>query len=246
MRIRSGADKRGHEECNNTEFRHHLAMCDRYEKKRPERHTLYDDKHLPKWKEWWEANEYLNMGIPTNTPSHDNVRVMYGNPFDNTITVDRNGRIVTEKLIKGPCERCQMTHLGRCSMKMAIKKGRWFFVDEREMTCTQCGGKFGGGSTSRPGGSGLLDHLRRGSKKCGREWEKEYWKETVEKWDTWDEEFKVGLVNKWIELYRTKDKECMVCGKEYAAMKGVKAHVRKELDCYEGMVKVVKEYPCGN
>ena len=84
------------------------------------------------------------------------------------------------------------------------------------MECTQSGGKFRGGSTSRPGGPGLIRHLSRSSKNSGRLWEIEYWKETVRKWDTWDEEFQVGLVNKWIELYRTKDRDCIICEKEYA------------------------------
>lgn len=85
---------------------------------------------------------------------------------------------------------------------------------------------------SRPGGSGLISHLRRGSKKCGREWEKGYWKETIEKWDVWNEEFRVGLVNKWIEVYRGEEKNCMICEKIYAGLRGVKQHVRKEEPCY--------------
>ena len=245
MRIRSGTDKKGHEECRNAEFRHHLAMCDRYEKNRPERHTLYEDKHINDWKKWWETNEYLNMGIPTNTESHDDVRIMYGNPFDHTITIEKNGRIVTENVTKGPCEKCQTVYKGRCQAKMTIGRGRWFFVDGKDMECTQCGGKFGGGSTSSPGGSGLLRHLSRSSKNCGRLWEIEYCEETIRKWETWDEEFKVGLVNKWIELYRTKDKDCMICERVYTDEKGVKAHVRKEIGCYKGMVKVVMEFPLG-
>ena len=50
MRLRSGADKKGHEECQNEEFRHHLALCDRYRKNRPELNTISEDKHLDKWK----------------------------------------------------------------------------------------------------------------------------------------------------------------------------------------------------
>ena len=92
----------------------------------------------------------------------------------------------------------------------------------------------------------MIGHIRTSSKNCGRLREMEYWKDTVEKWETWDDEFRVGLVNKWIELYRKKDKDCMICGKEYSAMKGVKAHVRKDVGCYEVMEKVVKEFPCGN
>ena len=148
MRIRTGADKRAHENCENENFRHHLAMCDRYRRKRPERHTLYNDKYLTEWRTWWEENEYLNMGIPTNTTSYEDVRIMYGNPFDKTIMIERNGRTITEKVENGPCEKCQKVHLGRCMKKMAIRKGRWFFVDEGQMECTQCGGEFGAGSTN--------------------------------------------------------------------------------------------------
>ena len=246
MRLKSGMDKRGHEECKNESFRHHLALCEKYNKRRPELHTLYDDKSLGKWKEWWETNEYLNMGIPTNTISHKNVRIMYCNPFDNTVTIEKNGKTITEKSDNQVCDRCQRAHLGRCAKKMTIRQGRWFFVDENKMECDQCGGKFGGGSTNRPGGSGLIDHLRRSKKNCGREWEKAYWIETIRKWENWEEEFQVGLVNKWIELYRTKDKECMICGKKYVGAKGVKQHIRKEIECMEGLEKVVKEFPCGN
>lgn len=82
MRLRLGADKRGHEECKTGEFRHHLAMCERFNKDRPELHTLYDDKVIDKWKKWWTINEYLGMGVPTNTTSHDGVCIMYGNPFE--------------------------------------------------------------------------------------------------------------------------------------------------------------------
>lgn len=245
MRIRSGADKRGHEECENAEFRHHLAMCDRYNKNRPERHTLYNDKHLDEWKKWWETNEYLGMGIPTNTQSHDDVRIMYGNPFGNTITIDKNGRITTEKVKKGPCDKCQTIHIGRCAMKIEMKTGRWFFVDDREMECDMCGGKFGGGSTSRPGGSGLISHLRTRSETCGRTWEIRFWKEAIEKWESWDKEFSAGLVIKWMELYKKKEKECMVYKKVYANVQGVKLHVRKSMDCFEGMIKIVKEFPIG-
>lgn len=246
MRLRSGTDKRGHKECKNTKFRHHLALCERYGKKRPELHTLYDDKYLEKWKEWWEVNEYLSLGIPTNTVSHDNVRIMYSNPFDNIITIKKNGKTITEKSENRPCDKCQQVDLGRCSGAMTIKQGRWFFMDERVMECEQCGGKFGGGSMSRLRGSGLIDYLRKSKKDCGRKWETEYWIDAIRKWEDWEEEFKVGLVNKWIELYRSKEKECMICEKKYSNAKGVKQHVRKDIGYYEEMEKVVKEIPCGN
>ena len=72
-----------------------------------------------------------------------------------------------------------------------------------------------------------------------------YWKEAIEKWESWDKEFSAGLVIKWIELYRKKEKECMVCRKVYANVQGVKIQVRKSMDCFEGMIKIVKEFPIG-
>jgi len=61
MRIRSGADERGFADCPNYEFRHHLALCQKYDKSRPELSGLYDDKKLDEWKKRWVDNEYLGI-----------------------------------------------------------------------------------------------------------------------------------------------------------------------------------------
>lgn len=52
---------------------------------------MFDDTCLPKWKEQREKNKYLNMGIPTKTTNHEDVGIRYGNPFDKTITIGKNG-----------------------------------------------------------------------------------------------------------------------------------------------------------
>jgi len=201
MRIRSGADKREHEECKNYKFRHHLAPCDRFNKERPELHTLYDDKKINEWVTWWTANEYLNMNIPTNTESHHDVQIIYGNPFDSTIMMEKDGKTIVEKVNKNGYNRCGRNHEGQCQIKAKTMRGRWFFIDQEKMECEMCGGKFGGESTSRPGGSGLINHFKNRKDSCGRKWEVEYWKREVLKWDEWDEELQAGLVIKWIELY---------------------------------------------
>jgi len=54
------------------------------------------------------------MGIPTNLPEQQNERVMYGNPFDDTITIERNGKGDTEKASKRGCNKCWKNHKGRC------------------------------------------------------------------------------------------------------------------------------------
>ena len=246
MRLRSGTDKKGHEACKNYEFRHHLSLCERFSKNRPELHTLYDDKEIDKWKTWWRSNEYLGMGIPTNTTSHDDVRIMYGNPFDSTITIERNGKTITEDVGKSICGKCDKPHSGKCMQRKAkMRIGRWFFVDEDRMECEMCNGKFGGGSTSRPGGSGLLKHIQTRKDSCGKEWEKEYWEEKMAKWTDWDKEFQMGLVLKWIELNWKKRRECEICGKSYKDPDGIRKHVRREQGCMKGVADVMKKFPLG-
>jgi len=244
MRIRSGADcadKRGHEDCPNYEFRHHLALCQKYDKSRPELSGLYDDKKLDEWKQWWEDNEYQGMGIPTNTESHDDTRVIYGNSIDNTITIEKNGQVITEKVDKR-CRKWNKIHLGRCMKKVSMKRGRWFFIEEEEMECRMCGGKYGGGSTSRPGGSGLIGHIRYKVETCGKSWERMYWEDKLERWNDWDEEFQMGLVVKWVELKQRDVLECKECGKSFKTIRGVKEHLRREDACYQRMVKVVLDF----
>ena len=53
MRLRSGVCDGEYEECDNCDKRHHLLHCGRYDSRRPEEESLYDDKKLEKWKEWW-------------------------------------------------------------------------------------------------------------------------------------------------------------------------------------------------
>ena len=131
------------------------------------------------------------------------------------------------------CKKCDKSHAGKCIQPIRkLSNGRWFFVNEGCLDCKSCNGKFGGGSTSRPGGSGLLGHLQQRKNTCGREWEKEYWKDTVNKWSDWDEEFQIGLVIKWIELYWKKKQDCNICGKEYKDVAGMRRHTSaKKLPC---------------
>ena len=89
------------------ETRHHLLHCDRYNGSTPEEKSLYDDRSLEGWKEWSVRNEFLGMVIPTNLPEQLNERVRYGNPFENRITIERNGKGVTEKALIRGCGKCQ-------------------------------------------------------------------------------------------------------------------------------------------
>ena len=232
MRLRSGVCDGEHEDCDDSDKRHHLLHCNRYDKDRPEEESLYNDKELEKWKGWWVRNEYLGMGIPTNLPEQQNETVMYGNPFDNTITIERNGRGVTEKAVARGCDKCGKIHKGRCLKGVRVlDKGEFFFADEKELKCRGCGGNFGGGSTTRPGGSGLWVHLKR-RKECGDTWRRLFWEETIQGWDKWDEEYKTALVIRWFkDGCKEKRIDCVGCGKNMLKF-GIGLHVRTVEGCY--------------
>jgi len=113
LTLRSGTDKKGHETCPNYDYRHHLAMCTKYSHLRQELETLYQDQKVEDWKKWWTYHEYLGMGIPSTLPEQMSVRVMFGNPFDNTITIERNGAtLVVQQVARGACDSCGKAHGG--------------------------------------------------------------------------------------------------------------------------------------
>jgi len=53
LRIRSGTGVVGHEDCRAAGERFHLVNCDRYLVKRPLFQTLFNDKRIPAWRDWW-------------------------------------------------------------------------------------------------------------------------------------------------------------------------------------------------
>lgn len=90
-----------------------------------------------------------------------------------------------------------------------------------------------------------MRHLQHRKDSCGREWEKDYWKETVRKWDNWDIELQAGLMIKWIELYWKKKLNCEGCGKLYKEPNGMRKHVRKDKSCMKKVEEIMKKFPLG-
>jgi len=222
-----------------------MTECSMYKTRRPLKITLFDDKHIDQWKGWWTHHEYLGMGIPTTLPEQLGVRVMFGNPFDLTITVSKNGETVTERIKQLPCEGCDKVHVGACVKKMTDMRGRWFFVEETETRCGHCGGNYGDGSNARPVGSGLKGHLQKRKDRCGRALEIEYWVGEVGNKKDWDEEFRVAMVNKWIVLNCVGIKECWGCDRLFKAVSGLRQHIRSHDICFEVVEKMMVDDPAG-
>jgi len=53
LRIRSGTGLVGHDGCQGVDDRFHLVSCDRYLAKRSRFPTLFNDKRIPEWRDWW-------------------------------------------------------------------------------------------------------------------------------------------------------------------------------------------------
>lgn len=245
--IRSGADNRGHEDCQNVDRRFHLIECSKDVRDRPKPETLYDDRCIDSWKKWWTVNEFLGMGIPTNLPEQIDTRVMFGNPVDNAVTLQKDGKVVVERVGDGKCKRCEKSHSGRCLTAMTHLPGRWFFVKETDMECPICGAKFGGGSTSRPAGSGLKSHLSKSRKGCGRKLEIQHWENIASGGDDLEEGVRVSLGLKWIEVnffVKDKKKECLNC-KRALVVRSNKDYVRRNKDCVMAVVVRLKRDPTG-
>jgi len=63
-----------------------------------------------------------------NLPEQIDTRVMFGNPFNSTITIERNGERITERVDKQKCNRCNKIHAGGCLKEVTNLTGRWFFI----------------------------------------------------------------------------------------------------------------------
>jgi len=246
MRIRSGADNRGHENCQFGKNRFYLINCTMYEDERPEPESVFDDRKINEWKRWWTKYDYLGMGIPTNLPEQIDTRVMFGNFFDGTLTIERHGERIIERVDNQTRSQCDKIHNGGCMKEVTNLTGRWFFIKDNQMDCDACGGKFGGGSTSRSGGSGLKDHAKR-NKKCGPILEREFWRQIVKRWAELEKEYKLALVMKWIGKegggLNTRI-NCVGCGNDIL-VKSLKIHVRVMEKCYEKWAEEMIEYWLG-
>jgi len=86
LRIRSGPGVTGHDGCPGVDDRFHLVSCDRYLAKRPRFQTLFNDKRVPEWRDWWQSHFNLGLSIPTEHHDKDGVVTVCGNPFQQTVT----------------------------------------------------------------------------------------------------------------------------------------------------------------
>jgi len=86
LRIRSSTGVIGHDYCRGSNDRFYLMSCDKYLVNRPRFPTLFNDKRIPDWRDWWQLHFNLGMGIPSEYKDNDGVVTVWGNPFQRTVT----------------------------------------------------------------------------------------------------------------------------------------------------------------
>jgi len=119
LRIRSGTGVTGHDGCPGVDDRFHRVSCDRYLAKRPRFPTLFNDKRIPEWRDWWQSHFNLGLGIPSEHEDNDGVVTVCGNPFQRTVTQLINGTLSLFHL-GAPDSRCT-----RCLLKSCDGSGKY-------------------------------------------------------------------------------------------------------------------------
>ncbi|RPA88740.1 hypothetical protein L873DRAFT_1796497, partial [Choiromyces venosus 120613-1] len=131
VRIRSGTDIRDHDDCNGHDMRFHLVYCPRFADGRPDRETLFDDKALPLWADWWRSHDFLGYSIQAQKPSLGTVQIVGGNPSGEPIhcPAPRDSTLVPATTIRlhKMCPNCSKVVMGDHRCRKIVPKRRGTF-----------------------------------------------------------------------------------------------------------------------
>ena len=236
LRIRSGTGVTGHDECPGVDDRFHLVSCDRYLAKRPSIPTLFNDKRVPVWRDWWQSHFNLGLGIPCEHKDNDGVITVCGNPFQRTVTQLVNGTLSLFHL-GAPDDRCTRCLLkgcdGRDKCKLLLK-----FVEKRgrHVGLTSCPLV---GPCGRCGSSAKIfrSHLGR-FPECARYYFIPFWRNIVLGWDglpTIDRN--TAALQWWLGV-----SDLCVCGLDSPVLVGGHLRLRAGEGCVERIVSDFNEW----
>jgi len=180
LRLRSGTDVTGHDGCPGVDDRFHLTSCNRYLAKRPRFPTLFNDKRVPEWRDWWQSHFNLGLGIPFEHRDNDGTVTVCGNPFQRTVTQLIDGTLSLFHL--GSDDRCTKCLLkscdkaDRCKIPVKFVSGSGWKVALKWWPDTGPCGKCGSNAKR------LITHLGR-RPECAAHYFDPFWNNIIGGWD---------------------------------------------------------------
>ena len=232
IRLRSGTGGRlGQEDCADSGDRFHMAKCPRYLAGRPPLYTLHDDRRVKDWVDWWRRHDYLGMHVVRHKSLINGVRVVGGNPFDDTCRVSLyGGPTIAARYIKPAvgCDTWGKTSIGvhRCRPDHP-RRGKFDFIPpDYRGSCYVCGSVMGWAVDHGAFRAGIGKHLG-GSERCLRIWRGHELLKVFGRFADMSD-----LDARMTVLYHTPvgTLRC-VCGRLYGSGGALSRHVEEHEDC---------------
>jgi len=211
VRIRSGTGLVGHDGCIGRKDRYHWTSCNKFLTMRPARDTLHDNSKIAPWIKWIKHHDMLGLGIPSNTQRHGNVVVAYGNPFDGTACIIRDGRYITVDVASPTyrCDDCGLVHAtAACPLPAFRMDGVLYFVAKDCTTCPVCSLTVGNGQRQRNHHFGM-------NTLCREVGQRLFWHGVKLLWDRFSPAEKVKLAVKWLYPAASGRVQCPGCQASY-------------------------------
>jgi len=232
LRIGKGAD---HDQCPDGKHELHLSRCQKYLRGRPALHTLFDDKHLPLWIDWWRLHENLPLGIPREYEENEGIVTVCGNPFNGTVTTLVNG-ILQIMYIKKKCTWCLRIGCnggGDCVLPTTILANVYYWVNASKGVCPGCDRSIVGHSYSV--------HFTR-HPECREMTFDLFWAKTWMDWPNILDDFRRAIVIAET-MCKQMDSSCR-CGTVFSRSALMRRHLRNRAGakCYESFYDRVMEW----
>jgi len=222
VRIRSGTGLVGHDDCPDRADRHHWTTCDRYAVGRPDSATLYNNSMIGQWVRWINSYDMLGLGIPANMRQYQNVMVAFGNPFDATACIVRDGHRIVVHIARPVyrCERCHLVHAEAGCPLPAFNLPTAFYFFVPGSTCCPVCAKEVSCLTARNRHYG-------GDSVCAAVGRTRFWHGVKLLWDRFAIAEKVKLAVKWFCPKSTGQAVCFGCQTTFTKGYNLGVHLRK-------------------
>jgi len=165
----------------------------------------------------------LGLGIPTNLRQYQDVTVAFGNPFDATACIVRNGRRTIVDIAKPVyrCEKCHLVHTAAgCLLPAFILPTALYFLKPNSTHCPVCAKAI----------SCRTEQARHygGDSVCAAIGRSRFWHGVKLLWDRFADAEKVKLAVKWFFPKSTDRVVRFGCQGTYRQGYNLSAHLRKD------------------